>query len=76
MPALLLPDDTASSGKSLVVLRPLELLYREHDTSSTDYGDLFHEKNIRIVDTAAVESIDVTLGEIESTLQEMEQWEN
>ncbi len=41
VPALTLPDDSVASGYSLVVLRPLELIYRKGGPVSKAYGDLF-----------------------------------
>jgi serine/threonine protein kinase/WD40 repeat protein len=51
VPALILPDPSATSGRLLVVLRPLELIYRKDGAVSKDYGDLF-EAETRPVDVS------------------------
>jgi serine/threonine protein kinase len=41
VPGLVLPDNTTATGNLLVVLRPLELMYRKDGPVSTDYGSHF-----------------------------------
>jgi serine/threonine protein kinase/WD40 repeat protein len=44
VPGLVLPDNSTSTGSQLVLLRPLELIYRKDGPVSKDYGDQFEEK--------------------------------
>ncbi|MCA9136313.1 MAG: serine/threonine protein kinase [Planctomycetales bacterium] len=46
VPALVLPDSSVASGNSLVVLRPLELIYRKDGPVSKHYGEPFDAQEL------------------------------
>ena len=58
VPALVLPDDSTSTGNSLVVLRPLELMFRKDGAVSKDYGDQFAQGAAKIPATEKPKPLD------------------